>query len=104
MSRIARAVVVTAAVGASLAGFAGSAVADSVANGAAVGSPGVVSGNVIQIPIQIPINLCGNSIDIVGLLNPASGNTCINGDVEGPTFVSEEHHSHSHHGHSHHEH
>ncbi|MEU8583960.1 chaplin [Streptomyces abikoensis] len=102
MSRIARAVVVTAAVGASLAGFAGSAVADSVASGAAVGSPGVVSGNVIQIPIQIPINLCGNSIDIVGLLNPASGNTCINGDFEGPTFMSEEHH-HSH-GHSHHEH
>ncbi|MFI0911751.1 chaplin [Streptomyces abikoensis] len=102
MSRIARAVVVTAAVGASLAGFAGSAVADSVANGAAVGSPGVVSGNVIQIPIQIPINLCGNSIDIVGLLNPASGNTCINGDFAEPTFASEEHH-HSH-GHSHHEH
>ncbi|CAG8576026.1 12525_t:CDS:2 [Ambispora leptoticha] len=45
---------------------------DSGAEGAAVGSPGVNSGNVIQIPLQVPINLCGNSIDIVGLLNAAS--------------------------------
>ncbi|MFF4159522.1 chaplin [Streptomyces sp. NPDC001678] len=79
MSRIARAAVVTAAVGATLAGFTGAAVADAGAKGAAVGSPGVVSGNVIQVPIHIPINLCGNSIDIVGLLNAASGNVCING-------------------------
>ncbi|MCC3776164.1 chaplin [Streptomyces sp. UNOB3_S3] len=79
MSRIARAAVVTAAVGATLAGFAGAAVADAGAKGAAVGSPGVVSGNVIQVPIHLPINLCGNSIDIVGLLNAASGNVCING-------------------------
>jgi hypothetical protein len=42
------------------------------------GSPGVLSGDVIQAPIQIPINLCGNTIDIVGLLNPTFGNTCIN--------------------------
>lgn len=46
--------------------------------GVAVGSPGVLSGNVIQVPIHIPVNLCGNSIDIVGLLNPAAGNTCVN--------------------------
>ncbi len=79
MSRIARAAVVTAAVGATLAGITGSAVADAGAKGAAVNSPGVISGNVIQIPIHIPINLCGNSIDIVGLLNAASGNICVNG-------------------------
>ncbi len=78
MSRIARAAVVTAAVGATLAGVAGGAVADSGAKGVAAGSPGVISGNVIQIPIHIPINLCGNTIDIVGLLNAASGNVCIN--------------------------
>lgn len=51
---------------------------DADANGAAVGSPGVISGNTIQIPIHLPINLCGNSIDIVGLLNATSGNTCVN--------------------------
>ncbi|GAA1152588.1 hypothetical protein F4556_004131 [Kitasatospora gansuensis] len=27
-----------------------------------VGSPGVLSGNNIQIPISIPINICGNSV------------------------------------------
>ncbi|GHG69605.1 chaplin [Streptomyces griseocarneus] len=78
MSRIAKAAVVTAAVGATLAGVAGGAVADSGAKGVAAGSPGVISGNVIQVPIHIPINLCGNSIDIVGLLNAASGNVCVN--------------------------
>jgi hypothetical protein len=52
--------------------------ADSGASGAAVGSPGVISGDAIQVPIAIPINLCGNAIDIVGLLNPTFGSTCLN--------------------------
>ncbi|MFE4395792.1 chaplin [Streptomyces sp. CB02056] len=59
-------------------GAAGGAVASSGAEGVAAGSPGVLSGNQIQIPIHIPINLCGNSIDIIGLLNPAFGNACVN--------------------------
>jgi hypothetical protein len=46
--------------------------------GTAIGSPGVLSGNVVQIPINIPINVCGNSLNIIGLLNPAAGNICIN--------------------------
>ncbi|BBC91751.1 chaplin [Streptomyces griseofuscus] len=46
--------------------------------GTAVGSPGVLSGDVIQVPIHIPVNVCGDSIDIIGLLNPAAGNTCVN--------------------------
>ncbi|GAA2519226.1 chaplin [Streptomyces gobitricini] len=57
---------------------AGMAVADANANGAAVGSPGVISGNVIQVPIHIPINACGNTVNVIGLLNPAFGNVCIN--------------------------
>ncbi|MEK2473708.1 MULTISPECIES: chaplin [Streptomyces] len=48
------------------------------AKGIAKHSPGVLSGNVIQIPIDIPINVCGNSVDIIALLNPAFGNHCIN--------------------------
>ncbi|WP_031106162.1 chaplin [Streptomyces sp. NRRL S-146] len=59
-------------------GMAGPAMADSGAQGAAVGSPGVLSGNVIQVPIHIPINLCGNTVNIIGLLNPAFGNECEN--------------------------
>ncbi|MEV0193853.1 chaplin [Kitasatospora sp. NPDC089913] len=65
------------AVAALLAG-AGTASADASANGLAFGSPGVLSGNQIQIPVHIPINICGNSINLVGALNPAFGNTCIN--------------------------
>ncbi|MBY6302907.1 chaplin [Streptomyces clavuligerus] len=59
-------------------GSAAPAMADAGASGAAIGSPGVLSGNVVQIPVHVPVNVCGNSINIIGLLNPAFGNTCIN--------------------------
>nr|WP_309506039.1 chaplin [Streptomyces sp. LP11] len=59
-------------------GMAAPAFADAGAEGAAVGSPGVLSGNVVQIPVHVPINICGNTVDIIGLLNPAFGNTCVN--------------------------
>ncbi|MFK0234983.1 chaplin [Streptomyces vinaceus] len=64
-------------IGATLGGI-GSASADATAEGYAIGSPGVLSGNVVQIPVHIPINICGNSINILAALNPAAGNTCIN--------------------------
>ncbi|MFD5041309.1 chaplin [Streptomyces sp. NPDC058377] len=48
------------------------------ADGKAVGSPGVLSGNLAQAPVHVPVNACGNSVDVVGLLNPAFGNTCVN--------------------------
>jgi hypothetical protein len=59
-------------------GAASPAVADSTANGAAIGSPGVLSGNVVQVPINIPVNICGNSVNILALLNPTAGNVCVN--------------------------
>jgi hypothetical protein len=59
-------------------GLASPAFADADAKGAAVGSPGVLSGNVVQVPVHVPVNVCGNSIDVIGLLNPAFGNTCVN--------------------------
>ncbi|MEU2024491.1 chaplin [Streptomyces sp. NPDC016469] len=59
-------------------GAAAPAFADSGAEGAAVASPGVVSGNTIQIPVHIPVNVCGNTINVIGLLNPAFGNACVN--------------------------
>ncbi|CAN3981326.1 MULTISPECIES: chaplin [Streptomycetaceae] len=72
----------TAAVGAAVVGIvaagAGSAMASSGAEGVAAGSPGVISGNQLQIPVHVPVNLCGNTIDIIGLLNPSFGNTCVN--------------------------
>ncbi|MEV8389745.1 MULTISPECIES: chaplin [unclassified Streptomyces] len=78
MSRIAKAVVLSTAAAAAVAGASGAAFADAGAEAAAVGSPGVISGNVVQVPIHLPVNVCGNTIDIIGLLNPAFGNTCVN--------------------------
>ncbi|MDI3422725.1 chaplin [Streptomyces luteolus] len=78
MSRIAKAVAVLAGTGAVALSGAGIAVADSGASGAAVGSPGVASGNLAQVPIHVPINLCGNTVNVIAVLNPAFGNTCIN--------------------------
>ncbi|AVH58648.1 MULTISPECIES: chaplin [Streptomyces] len=57
-------------------GMATPAFADTGAEGLATGSPGVLSGNVIQIPVHAPINLCGNTVDVIGVLNPAFGNGC----------------------------
>ncbi len=71
------AAVVAATGGIVLAG-AGIAAADSGAQGAAVKSPGVLSGNVVQVPVHIPVNACGNTVSVIGLLNPAFGNTCTN--------------------------
>ncbi|MFD7546169.1 chaplin [Streptomyces sp. NPDC059578] len=59
-------------------GAASPALADAGANGAAIGSPGVLSGNVIQVPVHVPINICGNSVNIIALLNPTFGNVCVN--------------------------
>ncbi|MET9951097.1 chaplin [Streptomyces sp. NPDC006339] len=59
-------------------GAAAPAMADAHAEGAAIGSPGVLSGNVVQVPIHVPINICGNSVNIIAALNPAFGNVCIN--------------------------
>ncbi|MFG2485393.1 MULTISPECIES: chaplin [Streptomyces] len=78
MSRVLKSAGLALVLGLAVIGGASSASADSTANGAAIGSPGVLSGNVIQIPVHIPINLCGNSINVIGALNPAAGNVCVN--------------------------
>jgi hypothetical protein len=57
---------------------AGMAAADSGAQGAAVQSPGVLSGNVVEVPVHIPVNLCGDTVDVIGLLNPVFGSACVN--------------------------
>ncbi|MGC9376317.1 chaplin [Streptomyces sp. MH13] len=43
-------------------------------NAAAIGSPEALSGDAVQVPVHIPVNLRGNNIDVVGLLNEASDN------------------------------
>ncbi|QIB44703.1 chaplin [Streptomyces aureoverticillatus] len=78
MSRIAKVAAVTLGAGAVVFSGAGLASADAGADGKAVGSPGVVSGNLIQVPVNLAANVCGNTVDIVGLLNPTFGNKCVN--------------------------
>jgi hypothetical protein len=61
-----------------IAAGAGAASASSTAAGAALNSPGVASGNNIQVPVHVPVNACGNTVNVIGLLNPAFGNHCEN--------------------------
>lgn len=78
MSRSWKAAGLALSVAAAVIGGASAASADAEAQGIAAYSPGVASGNLIQTPIHIPVNACGNSVSVIGLLNPAFGNTCIN--------------------------
>ncbi|MFE6847749.1 chaplin ChpH [Streptomyces sp. NPDC057686] len=71
-------VAAAAATGGLVLAGAGLAHADADAQGAAIGSPGVLSGNVVQVPVHVPVNVCGNTVNVIGLLNPAFGNTCVN--------------------------
>lgn len=80
MFKLGNLAVLAAAAGALVLAGSGAASADSGAQGVAYGSPGVLSGNVVQIPISIPINACGNSVNVLALLNPTAGNTCVNVD------------------------
>ncbi|MCX3059441.1 chaplin [Streptomyces beihaiensis] len=83
MSRIAKAAGVALGTGAVVLSGAGLAMADAGAQGAAVGSPGVLSGNLLQVPVHVPVNVCGNTVNVIGLLNPAFGNQCVNTDEGG---------------------
>ncbi|MEU6274313.1 chaplin [Streptomyces populi] len=78
MSRIAKGLALTSVAAAAVAGTAGIAAADSGAHGAAAHSPGVLSGNVIQAPVHVPVNVCGNTVTVIGALNSAVGNACVN--------------------------
>ncbi|MEY9860475.1 hypothetical protein ABH935_006112 [Catenulispora sp. GAS73] len=68
-----------AATGGLVMAGAGMASADATAHGSAQDSPGIASGNNIQVPVEVPVNACGLTVSVIGLLNPAFGNTCVNG-------------------------
>lgn len=73
-----KAAAVTMVAGGLVAAGAGLASADSGAAGQAVGSPGALSGNVVQVPVHVPVNAVGNSVNVIGVLNPAFGNLGVN--------------------------
>ncbi|WP_232734043.1 chaplin [Kitasatospora sp. CB02891] len=115
MRNFKKAAVLSVAAAGLVLGSAGLANASAEAEGVAANSPGVLSGNQIQVPVHVPVNVCGNSINIIGLLNPAFGNTCVNADggaAPAPVAAPVEHepqqeppveHEHPHPHHHHHE-
>ncbi|MFF8732160.1 chaplin [Streptomyces sp. NPDC015171] len=80
MKNLKKAAAVTMVAGGLVAAGAGlaSAHGGSQAAGEAQHSPGVGSGNVVQVPVHIPVNAVGNSVSVIGVLNPAFGNLGLN--------------------------
>ncbi len=78
MKNLKKVVAVTAVAGGLALAGAGAANAASAAHGAALNSPGAVSGNLVQVPVHVPVNATGNTVNVIGLLNPAFGNHSTN--------------------------
>ncbi|MCX4678198.1 chaplin [Streptomyces sp. NBC_01433] len=82
MKNLKKAAAVTMVAGGLIAAGAGAASATghsgADAHGTAAHSPGVASGNVAQVPVHIPVNVVGNTVNVIGLLNPAFGNFGLN--------------------------
>lgn len=82
MKNAKKAALVLAAAGLAAGAASGSAFANdgdgASAQGAAVNSPGVASGNVGQVPVDVPVNVAGNTGTLIGGLNPAFGNEAVN--------------------------
>ncbi|RAJ60021.1 small secreted domain DUF320 [Streptomyces sp. Amel2xB2] len=57
----------------------GTAFADQGAAGSAANSPGVLSGNNVQVPVNVDADVCGNTVSVLGALNPSSGVDCSGG-------------------------
>ncbi|WP_217140018.1 chaplin [Streptomyces sp. AC627_RSS907] len=72
------AVAASGALAVTMPAYAAFASGGATADGAAAGSPGVLSGNTVQLPVDVPVNVCGNTANVVGALNPAAGNNCAN--------------------------
>ncbi|MGW3865021.1 chaplin [Streptomyces sp. NPDC005047] len=72
------AVAASGALAVTMPAYAAFASDGATADGSSAGSPGLVSGNTVQLPVDVPVNVCGNTVNVVGLLNPAAGNDCAN--------------------------
>ncbi|MFD7495848.1 chaplin family protein [Streptomyces sp. NPDC059832] len=82
MKNLKKAAAVTAIAGGIIAAGAGAASATghgAGTHGVAAHSPGVAGGNVVQVPVDVPVNVVGSTVGVIGLLNPAFGNLGPNG-------------------------
>ncbi|GGV51955.1 chaplin [Streptomyces longisporoflavus] len=80
MKNLKKAAAVTMVAGGLVVAGAGlaSATDGAHAGGKAVNSPGVGSGNLVQAPVHVPVNAVGNTVSVIGALNPAFGNDGVN--------------------------
>ncbi|MBT2442302.1 chaplin [Streptomyces sp. ISL-36] len=79
MNKLKKAAALTMIAGGIVAAGAGVASAHGAdAQGQALNSPGVASGNLVQVPVHVPVNVSGNTANVIGLLNPAFGNSAVN--------------------------
>ncbi|MCM2578247.1 chaplin [Streptomyces meridianus] len=77
MRQVARKGLITvAAASGMLAITGGYAHADAGAKGLTEEASGLLTGNVVQAPVHVPVNICGNTVNVLGALNPAAGNDC----------------------------
>ncbi|MGP3921900.1 chaplin [Streptomyces sp. 8N616] len=80
MKNLKKVAVVAMIAGGIVAAGAGVASATDGANayGETVFSPGTGSGNQVQAPVHVPVNATGNSVNVIGVLNPTFGNESAN--------------------------
>ncbi|RSS70755.1 chaplin [Streptomyces sp. WAC06614] len=80
MKNIKKAAAVTLIAGGLVAAGAGVSMAHGGAHaeGEALNSPGVAAGNLVEVPVHLPVNVVGNTATVIGLLNGAWGNTGVN--------------------------
>ncbi|MCP9212720.1 chaplin [Streptomyces sp. NEAU-Y11] len=78
MKNIKKLAAITIAAGGLAMAGAGVASADTPqAEGGAVMSPGVVSGNNVQVPVRVPVNVCGDTVTVIGGMNMAMPTPCV---------------------------
>lgn len=75
---LSRSLLTVAAASSILAATGGYASADAGSEASASGSPGLLSGDSVSAPVDVPVNACGNTVDVVAAANGAFGNTCGN--------------------------
>ncbi|MER5304097.1 chaplin, partial [Streptomyces lasiicapitis] len=68
--------VLSAAAATSILSLPGQTALAADAHGQATGSPGFLSGNNVQAPLEVPVNACGNSVNGAAALSPSFGNSC----------------------------
>jgi hypothetical protein len=66
-------------------GTAGIAAASASATGETAQSGGIASGNVIEVPVSAPINVCGDQVLVGAAHNDVGPSTCSNGGGDSAT-------------------